>query len=73
MSKAKTGNHRANTAPITISALMVGDRVRFPTGRKAIYKGGDKIGTTTEEHEFEFIGGGMICISRPNLWIARVD
>lgn len=74
MSKAKTGNPRPSTAPITTSGrLMIGDRVKFPTGRKAIYKGGDQIGTQTEEHAFEFIGGGMICISRPNLWIARAD
>lgn len=72
MSKAKTGNHQQSTAPI-IASLMVGDRVRFPTGRKAIYKGGDKIGTPTEEHEFEFIGGGMIALRKPNLWIAQND
>lgn len=74
MLKAKTGNHRLSTVPITTSGkFMIGDRVKFPTGRKAIYRGCDQVGTSKEEHEFEFINGGLITISKPNLWIAQND
>lgn len=70
-SKAKTGDPQVNTAPITISGrLMIGERVRMPTGRIGIYKGGEHIGTQDEQHEFALVDGSGLCLSRRNLGLA---
>ena len=75
MLQANSGNHQASIEPITTSGkLMIGDRVNLPTGKTAIYRGCDRVGTPTEEHEFEYIEGKVgkrLAISRPNLWIAK--
>ena len=72
MLKVNFGVRQQSIAPIISSApIMIGDLVRFPSGRKAVYKGCER--STSEEYEFEFISGGLICISRQNLWIAHKD
>jgi hypothetical protein len=70
-SKAKIGDPQVNTAPITIlGRLMIGERVRMPTGRIAVYKGGEHIGMEGEQHEFALVDGSGLCLSRRNLSIA---
>lgn len=74
MLKVNSGVRQQSTAQIiNFVPIMIGELVRFPSGRKAVYKGCERVGTATEEFEFEFISGGMICISRQNLWIAARD
>jgi hypothetical protein len=70
-SKAKIGDPQANTAPITISGrLMIGERVRMPTGRIAVYKGGENVGQQNEHHEFTLVEGSGLALSRRNLILA---
>jgi hypothetical protein len=49
---------------------MIGERVRMPTGRIGVYKGGEHIGTQDEQHEFALVDGSGLCLSRRNLSIA---
>ena len=49
---------------------MIGERVRMPTGRIAVYKGGENVGQQNEHHEFTLVEGSGLALSRRNLILA---